>query len=301
MANYNFLKEAKVYVVYNSLKYRIDVTNISFSQTFRENSYSVKTLHSQTDVFEASTINSANAANFSFQTAAIRENHRKVVFDRLLDYATFDLYISTEQDVFKLEKCVITNGSFIIEKLKPLSLGIQGDASKLSKVGTAASYTIPGTLQSYTSSPTYNLVRINMAELGGSDISESVSRVNIELQNEVEWQRYNTVQGGIDATNAATSQFPSTFVIGKRVLAGGLSRYLTGNTGSDFFTWGTDTSLRIKAGQEVDGTFYGFDFNMSNCAFTNRLKEGPVLEEEYNFRMTQNPTNLSSVITYNTT
>ena len=45
----------------------------------------------------------------------------------------------------------------------------------------------------------------------------------------------------------------------------------------------------------------GIDFNITNCSFTNRMSTPDIYREEYNWRMTENPTALSSVITYTTT
>lgn len=81
MASFNFLKEAQLYLVWNNKQYNIDIQEISFSQTFTEESYSVNTLHSQ-DMFEGSVINKANPANFSFVMPALREDDLTVVVDR---------------------------------------------------------------------------------------------------------------------------------------------------------------------------------------------------------------------------
>src|SRR5210317_86114 len=126
MTGFNFLKQAQLYLVWSNKQYNIDIQEVSFSQTFTENSYSVKSLHTQ-NMFEASVINTANAANFSFTVPVLKEDDLSVIVDRLLDYDTFDLYISTQQDVFKLEYCVFTNGSFVIEKYQPLSLQVSGE------------------------------------------------------------------------------------------------------------------------------------------------------------------------------
>ena len=68
MANYSFLKEAKVYIVYGTTKIQLDISSISFSQTFTEETRSVRTLHNQNNVFEGSVINTANPANFEIRT-----------------------------------------------------------------------------------------------------------------------------------------------------------------------------------------------------------------------------------------
>ena len=99
-------------------------------------------LHTQ-DFFEAAVINRAQPANFDFTVPLLQEERNKVVYDRLLDIDTFDLYISTQQDDFKLEKCVIVDGVFEIKRSKPLSLTVSGEASKLSKFPG----TIPGVAQ----------------------------------------------------------------------------------------------------------------------------------------------------------
>ena len=73
MPTYNFKQEAEVYVVSGGT-HRIHVTDISFGQTFSEESYSVNTIHSPNNLFEASVINKANPANFSFSVPAIVES-----------------------------------------------------------------------------------------------------------------------------------------------------------------------------------------------------------------------------------
>jgi len=293
MPSFSFKKEVKLFLVHDSKKYRIDVNEIEFGQTFQETSYPVKTLHNQSS-FEGSVINRANPAEFSFNTPLLQEERHKVVFDRLLDSATFDLYISTESDdVWKLEKCVIQDGTFEINKSRPLRLSISGEASKLSKHSGA----IPGTLQTAgTTTTTYIVPDLSTFTLGSDDVSKSIVGMTVSLQNDINWNNYNTVQGATTATNAATSQYPTNFTVGTKVLSGTISKYLDDESTS-VLTWNTNTSLRLRAG---NGT-QELDFNITNCSFTNRMSAQDVFREEYNWRMTQNPTALSSVITYTTT
>jgi hypothetical protein len=377
MPSFSFKKEVKLFLVHDSKKYRIDVNQIEFGQTFQETSYPVKTLHNQSS-FEGSVINRANPAEFSFNTPLLQEERHKVVFDRLLDCATFDLYISTESDdVWKLEKCVIQDGTFEINKSRPLRLSISGEASKLSKHSGA----IPGTLQTAgTSTTTYIVPDLPTLTLGSDDVSKSIVGMTVSLQNDINWNNYNTVQGATTATNAATSQYPTNFTVGTKVLSGTISKYLDDESTS-VLTWNSNTSLRLRVGKDVGkgiasvtvtsgGTGYssaptvsftggggtggagttvlsggavqsvtiteagfgytsnptvvfnggsylviaagtaaltatseivGIDFNITNCSFTNRMSAQDVFREEYNWRMTQNPTALSSVITYTTT
>ena len=299
MPNFSFKKEVEVRLVHNNIRYNIVVSGIDFSQTFQEKSFEVKTLHNQSS-FEGSVINRANPAEFSLNTPLLVDTKNKVLFDRLLDSATFDLYISTQSnDVWKLEKCVIQDGTFEINKSRPLRLAISGEASKLSKLsGTIASLTadntIPGSDPTFPA-PTYIVPSITTLTIGSEDISDCVVSLSVEIQNDINWNNYNTLQGAASATNAANSMYPTNFTTGTRILAGSITKYLKDDS-SSVFTWDNDTPLRLKAG---NGT-HGLDFNITKCSFTNRLSTPDIFREEYNWRMTQRPTALSSVITYTT-
>ena len=174
MSIFNFKKEARLYIVHNNLQYNIDISDISFSQTFTEDSYSVKTLHNQ-NMFEASSITKANPANFSFTMPILKEPDLSVqlVLDRLIDYDTVDLYISTEESVFKVENAVFTTGSFAFEKSKVLNIAISGEASKLLKVETA----IPGIVQVRASPQTYLQMTGQTVKIGGVDISSCIYKL----------------------------------------------------------------------------------------------------------------------------
>ena len=247
MANFRFLKEASLYVVYGSNKYKLDTNEISFSQSFREKSYEVKTIQEQSS-FEGSVINEANPAEFSFNVPLLREVRNKVVLDRLIDCESFDLYISTGQDVLKLQKCVIQDGNFEINKSRPLRLAISGEASKLSKY----TGTIPGTLQNTeVTASTYTLATIDTLTLDGVDISSDIVGLTVELQNDINWNKYNTLQGTYSTTSASTSMYPDNFTVGTRVLGGSISKYLKDDSILD---WGVDKPLTLTVGKNVGGT-----------------------------------------------
>ena len=289
MANYSFLNEAKVYIVYGTTKKQLDITSISFSQTFTEETRSVKTLHNQNNMFEGSVINTANPANFEITTNLLIEDASKIVFDRLTDTNSFDLYISTESDVFKLEKCVITNGTINIERLRPLSLSISGQASKL----------IPGssvpsgmTLRTASSSRTYNLNSDLFVSLSGTTITDHLVSLSIELQNDIQWIPYKTVN------TAAGTRYPTQYTVNGKVLAGNITRYLNDDTESASQSYGTNQSLRIKAGTNIGGLFKGIDFNSNNCSLTQRIQTGSVFTKSSDWRMVQNPASVSGVFTY---
>ena len=291
MPNFSFKREVDVRIVDSGgTRHKIDISQIDFGQTFQENSFEVKTLHNQSS-FEGSVINRANPAEFSLNTPLLKENTNKVIFDRLLDSATFDIYISTQSDdVWKLETCVIQDGTFEINKSRPLRLAISGQASKLSKF----SGTIPGSDPSPTTT-TYIIPTITTLTLGSDDVSDSIIGLSVELQNSINWNQYDTIHGAVTATDAASSMYPTSFTNDTKVLAGSISKYLRDDSTS-VLTWNSNTPLRLTAG---NGT-QGLDFNITNCSFTNRMSTPEIFREEFNWRMTQNPTALSSVITYTT-
>jgi len=294
MANetkYTFKKEkAEVRVVYLGTRYKIDVSEIDFSQSFKETSFEVKTIQNQSS-FEGSVINQANAAEFSLNTPLLAEPTNRVMFDRLIDSASFDLYISTQYDVWKLENCIIQDGTFEINRRRPLRLSISGEASKLSKWTDS----IPGSDPTATTT-TYIVPRISTLTLGSDDISHSVVSISAEVQNDINWNEYNTIHGAHTSTNAATSMYPSTFYTGTRVLAGSIGKYLEKGSTS-LLTWDNNTSLRMIAG---NGT-QGLDFNITSCSFTNRMSSGDTFKEEYNWRMTPSQTAFNTQLTYTTT
>jgi len=294
MPTYNFKQEAQVYVVSGGNRHRIDVTDVSFSQTFSEESYPVRTLHAQNNLFEASVINKANAANFSFSVPTLKEADYTVLETLLINASSFDLYVKTETDTFKIETAVITNGSFVIERSRPLSIEIQGEGGKLTR---GASLT--GTLQSRSSTKNYVIPVLDIT-LNSSSLSDIVG-VTMELQNEISWTPYTTVEGAISATSAATSMYPSAFTISKKILAGSITQYLTDSNTSNTLDWDTDASLTVKAGNGQSGAaFRGFSFGPATCTFTNRINTGNIFLQNYDWRMTQNPSSLTTILKYET-
>ena len=122
MAKYNFLKESKVHLVHGGSRYLLKTTpDVTFSQTFAEDAYEVKTLHSQTKMFQGTSITKANPADFSFTVSLTKEKDETIVKSLLTDYdategqtrvMTFDLYIVSSESTFKLNECVFINGDF---------------------------------------------------------------------------------------------------------------------------------------------------------------------------------------------
>lgn len=300
MATFNFKKQAEIYLVFGGSRYRLDVTeDLSFSQTFTDKTYPQKTLHEQHKMHEASNIKKANPANFEFTIPALTENDLDVVFNLLVDYKsgentlnTFDLYIKLPNDVYKLEKCVITNGTFIIEKLENLKLGIQGEASKLTRGAT-----LPTTgIVNRSSTRTHQRIDYLSVSVDSVGLTDGIYKVSVELQNDIEWTPYETVNDALSVTNAATSMYPSNFTLKKRILSGSIGQYVMSTFNSDTQQWKIGVPIVIKAGESAT---QGFQFNLSNCSFTNRNNVDEVFTQSYDWKMNDNPTDLGSKIKFN--
>ena len=150
--------------------------------------------------------------------------------------------------VWKLENCVIQDGNFEINKSRPLRLAISGEASKLSKY----TGTIPGTLQNTNViTSTYTLPAIDTLTLDGVDISSDIVGLTVELQNDINWNKYTTLQGTYSTTSASTSMYPDNFTVGTRILGGSISKYLKDDSILD---WGIDQPLTLNVGKNVGGT-----------------------------------------------
>ena len=296
MATYNFKKQAEVYLVYPvGTTTRIDVTeDISFSQTFTDKTYPQKTLHEQHKMHDASNIKKANAADFEFTIPALTQNTLDTIFNLLVDYKTdtntlntFTLFIKLPNDIYKLENCVITNGTFIIEKLENLKLTLSGEASKLSIFagsipGVAVFVSVPRTR-------TQQKVGYLFVSVDGDTLTQGIYKVAIELQNDIAWTPYETVNKALDVTNAATSMYPSNFTLEKRILSGSIGQYVLSNFYSSVQTWETGVSLVIKAGKSAT---QGFQVNLTNASFTNRNGAGDVFTQTYDWKMNDNPIDL---------
>jgi len=268
---------------------------LTFNQTFTEDSFSTKTIHTD-DYFESSTITKANQANFEFTVPALKETDFEIIKDKLVDCSTFDLYVKTDLDVFKLETAVLTNGTFEIEREKPLTLTVAGEASKLTLAGVASSYVIPG-LPVAQSVRTHLMNKELTVTLNSANISSNLYSIKAELQNDINWVGYQTVNAGLDVTNASNAMYPTEFTVDKKTLSGSIGQYITDTTSSDLQNFTTGESLRIKAGETISSTFYGFDINMASCSFTNRANVAEVFTQNYDWRSTDNSTALSSIIT----
>ena len=309
--SYSFLRESKLYIVYGGNKYRIYTTSaITFNQTFAEDSYSVKTLHDQSKMFENSTITKANPANFSFDVPLTIEKDESIIIDLLGDVVStsdsdietqqlksFDIYVQTGSSTFKLESAVITSASFDFVPQNQFIVRIEGQGTKLSRVGDE-SYSISGSAQSESSTRTPLLV-YPVVTVDSLDMS-SILTLNISLQNTVDWIPFETLHNSLSVTSSSNAMFPSAYTLEKRIISGAIQQYQTDNNITQFDDFSTNSNISLKAikvGQAADATpFLQWDINPAS--YTARMEPGEVYRQSYDYRSLDNTATGTQITQY---
>lgn len=305
MANFNFLNNAQVFIVYNNLRYNLDVSSdIKFSQTFTDNTYPQKTLHEPKKLFEASNIKKANPADFAFSLPMYEEDDLQVIFDLLVDYKsateftlkTFDLYIELPDLLYKIQKCAITNGTFIIEKLQNLKLQVSGQGARLSHYVVGSN--------DYHSLGLHNLsVAARSAQVTPQRVDhlsvtlnntalDKIYKISAELQNDIEWNEEQTIHKALQSGIT----YPTDFTLKSRILSGTIGQYVATDSLSYLQSNLSQVPLVITAGKN---STTGFQFNLQNCTFTNRNNVDRVFTQNYDWRMNDNPDDLGTKLKLN--
>ena len=302
MTAYNLLRESSVHIVHNGSRYLIKTTpEVSFSQTFAEDAYEVKTLHDQTKMFQGTSVTKANPANFSFAVHLTQEKDESIVKSLLTDYDTsngeqllksFDLYIVTEESTFKLEGWVITQGEFNLAKVSPLILTVSGQARQLSRVGNA-SYSLPGSLVSASSTRTPTLSLLDV-EVDSTDVP-NLATATLQVQNNINWTPFETLQNSLSVTSASNAMYPTTYTLGDRVVSGNITQYITSNNSSTFQSFDTSANVAVKT--IVNGNTF-LNANLTGCMFTKRSNVAEAFTQTFDFRLVTSPANLGTIITY---
>ena len=294
--SHSFLKESKLYLEYSGSMYRIYTTTaISFSQTFAEDSYPVKTLHDQSKMFEGSNITKANPASFSFTVPFTLEKDESIVVDLLGDIVTtadagittqqlksFDMYVQTGSSTFKLEGAVITSANFSFNPREQFRVVVEGQGLKVSRAGDE-SYTIPGSAQSESASRTpllaYPVVSIDSLNMN------SLISATLQIQNDIQWMPFETLQNSLAVTNSSNAMYPAAYTLGRRIASGAVQQYQTDNNITQFDDFNTSSNLTIKAVQvgKVSSDAGYFSINLNPVHYTARMEVSSVYTQSYDF------------------
>ena len=295
---YNFKKNAKAYIVTSDTspqQYQIDIySDITASQTFDEQGYKRKTLHAQNDLHDHAVINKANPANFSFTTPIPNSASTPIILALGGNYSSgtityFDLYISSDNVIYKLEECVIDSMTFNLEIASVLTVSVSGTAAKLTKFGNVGSVTIPGTVNTLTRSYT-NIDRLSTSISGVT--LDSVAAVNIDLKNDINWTAYSTINNAV----AGTMMYPTSYVLQGRTLSGSITQFLTSENVDTISDTSTSAPIIISIYYlGYSSTTPLLQFNLPSTAFTRRLNFEELINRVYDFRLNSNATTVKPI------
>lgn len=309
--SFEFRRQGQVWLEDTSLSsyYRLHVgQEVTFSQTFKQQSLPQRTLHALNNLFEDSEINQANPADFSFKLFMVNqtspESNQHKPLDLLLDYSdnsykTFNLYFVyadySPAVYYKIEKCVFTAGAFEIPTKGIITVSLSGQGSKLTRVEG----TFPGTDSGYKSAEQF-VENSALQVTVGSDVLDNILSASLEVQNNIEWTQNNTIQKSLVATDASNTTYPENFTLTTRNVGGSIRQYVSKTDSastSNLQTWNEKTTVRIQAGNSTSAP--QLDINMTDaCSFTNRASFSEVFAQNYDYRVVVNPTNLNNYFTY---
>ena len=306
--SHSFLKESKLFIVYGGNKYRIYTnTALNFSQSFAEESYPVKTLHTQSKMAEGTIINKANPASFNFGVPLTAEKDESLVMDLIADLVAtsdsdietqqlkaFDMYVQTGSATFKVASCVITNATFSLNPREQFTVDVEGQGIKLSRVGNA-SYTIPGSLQSESSTRTpllvYPAVSIDSLSMN------SILSVVVQIQNDIEWTPFETLHSSLSVTNSSNAMFPSAYTVTNRMVSGNIQQYQTDNNITQFDDFSTNSNM-IITGKKASNNSDFWKITLNPCMYTARMTAGNIYTQTYDFRSISDTTIATQISTY---
>ena len=298
--SYSFLRESKLYIVYGGTRYRIYTSSaISLDQTFAEDSYSVKTLHDQSKMFEGSIINKANPASFSFDVPLTIEKDESVIITLLGNLTDgqlkkFDIYVVTTNSTFKLENAIITSASMDFVPENPFMIRVEGEGTKLSRAGNE-SYSLPGT--AHTEQTTRTPLMVYPAISADSLNMNNIISANFQLQNDIAWTDYTNLHDSLSVTNSSNAMFPSAYTVEKRIASGEIRQYQTDNNITQFDDFSTNTDLTITA-KNVSGDADFFEVAINPIMYTARMQVADVFTQSYDFRSLDNTDPVTTQISY---
>ena len=301
--SYSFLRESKLYIVHGGNKYRIYTsTSIAFNQTFAEDSYSVKTLHDQSKMFEGVSITKAQPASFNFDVPLTVEKDESIVIDLLGDVTdgqlkSFDIYIQTNSSTFKLENAIISSANFDFGYENQFTAQLEGQGTKLSRVGDE-SYSIPGSAQSESSTRTP--VQVYPVITADSLDMNNIISATLQLQNNINWTPFTNLHNSLSVTSSSNAMFPSDYTLGTRIISGEIRQYQTDNNNTQFDDFSTNTNLTIKAikvGEASNATPF-FQIQLNPIKYTARLDPAEVYTQSYDYRSLDNTALDTSITQY---
>ncbi len=272
-------------------KHQVEIYNdVSASQTFDEQSYKQKNLHNLLHLHEHAVVNNANTANFSFTTPILNIATTPLVLSLGGDYSSgtivnFDIYVESDNVIYKLTTCVIESLTFNIERTSILTVSVSGSASRVSKFGNVGAVTIPGTTFNVGTKAYISIDKLNTVISGVT--LDNIAALNVDIRNDISWTQNTTVNDAI----AGTMVYPSSYVLQGRTFSGSITQFLTSDNVDTLSDTNTSASVLI----EIYSNGYSLttpilQFNLPSTVFTRRLNFEELINRVYDFRLNSNLT-----------
>jgi len=258
-------------------------------------------------MFEGTAITKANPAQFSFTVPLTVEKDESIVMDLVADLVgtsssgvtnqqlkSFNLFIQTGSSTFKLENCVIASANIAFNPREQFAMSVEGQGVKLTRVGDE-NYNL-GTIQSESSTRTPLLVYPDIT-IDSLNMS-SIIGVNVQIQNDINWTPFTTLQNSLSVTDSSNAMFPTTYAVGKRIVSGAVRQYQTDNTVTQFDDFSTNSNMLIKAKKVSDGSTF-WQLQINPAMYTARMEAADVYTQSYDFRSTDNTALGTRITAYN--
>ena len=183
----------------------------------------------------------------------------------------FDLYIESDNIIYKLEKAVFETTTFNLSRDAPITVSLSGSGSRISKVTT-----IPGTLQT---TPTREYTRVStLGTIIDSTTLTSVININIEVVNKISWTKNDT----INQTLNGNIIYPTSFVLSGREVRGSVAHFVTDDNKEELSDLSTEGELELL----INSTL--LSFVLPSVVFTRRDDLNDLISRTYDFRLNTN-------------
>lgn len=268
--NYKFKHLYKAYLVINGTSYRVPLySDITYNQTFQQVQLNRKTLHNPQLMKRGAIISQANQANFSFTTPFLSSQY----INQLLTITqqntqgyigNFDLYFQSGGLIHKIQKAVIQNLIFNIQKSQVSNISISGSASRILKVDYIPSQ-VQQAQQVFNINPVFQVkfddqqkTNIQSLSLQFSNSITWIPNKVVSYQNEVSYrQQYYCDQCQTSGTIVQT-------LIDQQV-----------------FQYSQSTKIQLSLGQVQD---YFYNIVIQQATYTSIININDLLSKTYTFR-----------------
>ena len=118
----------------------------------------------------------------------------------------------------------------------------------------------------------------------------SLISATLQIQNNIEWTPFETLQNSLSVTNSSNAMFPTTYTLGNRIASGAVQQYQTDNNITQFDDFSTNSNITLKAVEvgkaSSDSGF--FSININPAMYTARMNVNEVYSQSYDYRSLDN-------------